>query len=363
MRNWLSPIALKGTKAQSIINSRYLHLVANKEQYEKDLTIYCSSIKLLTELLAKEVLVNIGKGVYNEHEVTAFMTVYLMRSITIEELQGFRDALLELCVPVDLNGYDTIDIVGTGGDGKNTFNISTLSCFIVAGTGQKVAKHGNYGASSISGASNVMEQVGYKFKNDKDKLKKEVDEANICFLHAPMFHPALKTVGPIRKNLGMRTFFNMLGPMVNPATPKFQLVGVFSLEMARIYNYLLQQTESAFTIIHGLDGYDEISLTNDTKVITNEGEKIMTPEQLGKRMVEATDIQGGNSVEEAAKIFMKILNGEGTWAQNAVVLANAAMALHCTGSYKSYDEAYNAAVESLESGRAREALKKLIALQ
>ena len=319
--------------------------------------------KVLDKATAKEVLVNIGKGVYNEHEVTAFMTVYLMRSITIEELQGFREALLELCVPVDLNGYDAIDIVGTGGDGKNTFNISTLSCFIVAGAGQKVAKHGNYGASSISGASNVMEQVGYKFKNDKDKLKKEVDESNICFLHAPMFHPALKTVGPIRKNLGMRTFFNMLGPMVNPAAPRFQLVGVFSLEMARIYNYLLQQTESAFTIIHGLDGYDEISLTNDTKVITNNGERIMTPEQLGRRMVEARDIQGGSSVEEAAKIFIKILNGEGTWAQNAVVLANAAMALHCTGSHRNYDEAYNAAVESLESGKAREALKKLIQLQ
>jgi len=319
--------------------------------------------KTLSREMAKEVLVNIGKGAYNEHEVTAFMTVYLMRSITIEELQGFREALLELCVPVDLNGYDVIDIVGTGGDGKNTFNISTLSCFIVAGAGQKVAKHGNYGASSISGASNVMEQVGYKFKNDKDKLKKEVDDTNICFLHAPMFHPALKTVGPIRKNLGMRTFFNMLGPMVNPATPKFQLVGVFSLEMARIYNYLLQQTESAFTIIHGLDGYDEISLTNDTKVISNEGERIMTPEQLGRRMVEAKDIQGGSSVEEAAKIFMKILSREGTWAQNAVVLANAGMALHCTGNYKNYDEAYNAGVESLESGRARDVLKNLIALQ
>ena len=319
--------------------------------------------KALDRATAKEVLVNIGKGVYNEHEVTAFMTVYLMRSITIEELQGFRDALLELCVPVNLNGYDVIDIVGTGGDGKNTFNISTLSCFIVAGTGQKVAKHGNYGASSISGASNVMEQVGYKFKNQNDKLKKEVEETNICFLHAPLFHPALKTVGPIRKNLGMRTFFNMLGPMVNPATPKFQLVGVYSLEMARIYNYLLQQTGSAFTIIHGLDGYDEISLTNDTKVISNEGEKIMTPEQLGKRMVEATDILGGSSVEEAAKIFVKILNGGGSWAQNAVVLANAAMALHCTGSYKNYDEAYYAAVESLESGRAKEVLNKLIALQ
>lgn len=316
--------------------------------------------KSLSREQAKEVLLKIGKGIYNEHEITAFMTVYLMRSITIEELHGFRDALMELCVPVDLSGYQVLDIVGTGGDGKNTFNISTLSCFIVAGAGQKVAKHGNYGASSISGASNVMEQLGYKFSNDNAKLKKEVEEAGICFMHAPLFHPALKTVGPIRKNLGMRTFFNMLGPMVNPANPSYQLVGVYSLEMARIYNYLLQQTGKAFTIIHSLDGYDEISLTNDTKVITNEGERIMTPEQIGKRMVVASDIHGGNSIEEAAKIFTTILNREGTWAQNAVVLANAAMGLFCTGNYNSYDTAYSAAVESLDSGRANEVLKKLI---
>jgi len=318
--------------------------------------------KTLSRDAAKDVLLNIGKGMYNEHEITSFMTVYLMRSITIEELQGFRDALLELCVKVDLNGFETIDIVGTGGDGKNTFNISTLACFIVAGTGQKVSKHGNYGASSISGASNVMEQLGYKFKNTNDQLKKEVEEANICFLHAPLFHPALKTVGPIRKNLGVRTFFNMLGPMVNPANPAFQLVGTFNLEMARIYNYLLQQSDKPFTIIHSLDGYDEISLTNDTKVITQQGEKIMTPEQLGKRSVTAADIYGGNSVEEAAKIFVTILKGNGTWAQNAVVLANAAMALHCTGNYTTYDDAYNAAVESLESGKANEALRKLVAV-
>ncbi len=318
--------------------------------------------KSLSREQATEVLLNIGKAVYNEHEITAFMTVYLMRSITIEELQGFRDALLELCIPVDLNGHAVLDIVGTGGDGKNTFNISTLSCFIVAGAGQKVAKHGNYGASTISGASNVMEQLGYRFKNNVDQLKREVDEANICFMHAPLFHPALKTVGPIRKNLGMRTFFNMLGPMVNPASPAYQLVGVFSLEMARVYNYLLQQTSGAFTIIHSLDGYDEISLTNDTKVITNKGEFIMTPEQLGKRMVQQSDIHGGNSIEEAAKIFTKILSGEGTWAQNAVVMANAAMGLYCTGVYKTYDDAFAAAIESLESGRANDCLKKLIKL-
>ena len=329
----------------------------------KKILQYLFEHKTLSRETAKEVLLNIGRAVYNEHEVTAFMTVYLMRSITIEELQGFRDALLELCVPLDMGGYSTIDIVGTGGDGKNTFNISTLACFIVAGAGQKVTKHGNYGATSVSGASNVMEQLGYKFKNDSTRLRKEVEEANICFLHAPLFHPALKAVAPIRKNLGIRTFFNMLGPMVNPAAPNFQLVGVYNLEMARIYNYLLQQTGKAFTIIHSLDGYDEISLTNDTRVITNKGEKIMTPQQLGKRSVQATDIYGGNSVEEAARLFSKILKGEGSWAQNAVVFANAAMALQCTGNFASYDEAYAAAVESLESGKANDALRKLIAMQ
>ena len=319
--------------------------------------------KTLSREQAKEVLINISKNIYNESEIASFITVYLMRSITIDELQGFRDALLELCVRVDLNGHDVIDIVGTGGDGKNTFNISTLSCFIVAGTGNKVAKHGNYGATSVSGSSNVMEQLGYTFKSDKSLLQQEIDEASICFLHAPMFHPALKAVGPIRKNLGVRTFFNMLGPMVNPAFPKYQLVGVYNLEMARIYNYLLQPTGNKFTIIHSLDGYDEISLTGDTKVITNEGEKILTAEILGKRMVNAEDIYGGNTVEEAAKIFTKILKGEGSWAQNAVVLANSAMALQCTGNYKTYDDCYHAAVESLESGKANDCLQKLIALQ
>jgi anthranilate phosphoribosyltransferase len=205
--------------------------------------------------------------------------------------------------------------------------------------------------------------LGYRFKSDEAALQKEVEEANICFLHAPLFHPALKAVGPIRKNLGVRTFFNMLGPMVNPANPHYQLVGVYNLEMARIYNYLLQQTGKPFTIIHSLDGYDEISLTDDTKVITNSGEKILTPEQIGKRMVLAQDIYGGNSVDEAAAIFTKILKGEGSWAQNAVVFANAAMALQCVGTYKDYDDAYNAAVSSLESGKAYNCFQKLLSLQ
>jgi anthranilate phosphoribosyltransferase len=319
--------------------------------------------KTLTREQAREVLTGISRSLYNDSEITSFITVFLMRTITIEELQGFRDALMELAVKVDLEEYDLIDIVGTGGDGKNTFNISTLASFIVAGAGQKVAKHGNYGATSISGASNVMEQLGYKLSNVPGKLKKELEEAGLCFLHAPLFHPALKTVGAIRKNLGIRTFFNMLGPLVNPANPRFQLIGVYNLEMARLYTYMLQDSDSSFTIIHSLDGYDEISLTGDARVIGNDGERVMTPEQLGKRMVSAADIYGGSSTEEAAKIFLDILKGKGSWAQNAVVLANAAMALYCTSTYSSYDLAYQTAVESLESGKALSCLNNLISLQ
>ncbi len=319
--------------------------------------------KALDRAEARDVLLQMGRGNYNEHEITAFMTVYLMRSITIDELQGFRDALMELCLPVDLGNIQTLDIVGTGGDGKNTFNISTLACFIAAGAGQPIAKHGNYGASSVSGSSNVMEQMGYRFSNDPEKLKREIETTGITFMHAPLFHPALKIVAPIRKNLGVRTFFNMLGPMVNPSHPAVQLVGVYSPEMGRIYNYLLQASGKPFTIIHSLDGYDEISLTNDTKVITQSGERLMTPEQLGKRMVLEQDIRGGDTPEEAAQIFTRIIKGEGTWAQNAVVLANAAMALYSTGTFNDYETAYLAAVESLENGRAYKTLTQLIGLQ
>ncbi|RFS21085.1 anthranilate phosphoribosyltransferase [Chitinophaga silvatica] len=329
----------------------------------KKILNYLFEHKTFSREAAKDILTNISKGIYNESELSAFMTVFLMRSITIDELLGFRDALLELCVPIDLNGYDVLDIVGTGGDAKNTFNISTLSCFIVAGAGAKVAKHGNYGVSSVSGASNLMETAGYKFKNDDAKLKSELEEAGICFLHAPLFHPALKNVAGVRRQLGVRTFFNMLGPLVNPAFAKHQLIGVYNLEMGRVYNYLFQQTDKKFVIVHSLDGYDEISLTADTKVITNDGEQDWTPEQLGKRKVHPEDIYGGNSVEDAAKIFMKILKGEGTWAQNSVVLANAAMGLYTLGKHESYDDCFAAAVESLESGNAHNAFKKLIALQ
>jgi anthranilate phosphoribosyltransferase len=329
----------------------------------KKILQYLFEHKTLSREQAKEVLLNISKGLYSDAEIASFTTVFLMRSITIPELLGFRDALMELCVPVNLNGLEVLDIVGTGGDGKNTFNISTLSCFIVAGAGQKVAKHGNYGATSISGSSNVMETLGYRFSSENKKLLQEIDEVNICFMHAPLFHPALKVVGPIRKNLGVRTFFNMLGPMVNPSLPKVQMIGVYNLEMGRIYSYLMQQSDAKFMIIHSLEGYDEISLTGDTKVITNNGEQILSAEYLGKRIVSPTDIYGGNSTEEAAKIFLKILKGEGTWAQNAVVIANAAMALLATGKFKDYEECYAMSVDSLESGNAYKNFEKLMALQ
>lgn len=319
--------------------------------------------KTLSRDQARDILIEISNGAYSEHEITSFVTVFLMRSITIDELMGFRDALLFLSVKINIGVTDAIDIVGTGGDGKDTFNISTLACFIVAGTGQSVVKHGNYGASSVSGASNVMEELGYKFKNEEAALSNEVKQANICFLHAPLFHPALKTVGPMRRNMGVRTFFNMLGPIVNPAQPKYQLIGVYNLEMARIYNYVLQLLNKEFTLIHSLDGYDEISLTTDTKIITNQGEFIKTPYQLGKKKVFAKELHGGATVREAAEIFKNIMAGRGTWSQNAVVLANAAMALSITGKYENYEASFQAAVKSLESGAANDCLTKLINLQ
>lgn len=319
--------------------------------------------KTLTRQQAKEVLTKMGKGAYSEPEIASFTTVFLMRSITIEELSGFRDALIELCVPIKLEQQDLIDIVGTGGDGKNTFNISTLSCFLVAGAGQMVAKHGNYGATSVSGSSNVMENLGYKFSADNKKLQAEVDKAGICFLHAPLFHPALKVVAPVRKNLGIRTFFNMLGPLVNPSKPNLQLVGVYNLEMARIYHYFYQQSGNKFMIVHSMDGYDEVSLTGDAKVITEEGEFIYDPIFLGKRTVHASDIHGGSSPEEAADIFLKILKGKGSWAQHAVVVANAALALLSSGQYSSYDDCYAAALESLESGKAYQHFTTLMNMQ
>ena len=230
---------------------------------------------------AREILQGITQGKYNDAQIASLITVFLMRSISVEELIGFREALLEMRIPVDLNEFGPIDIVGTGGDGKNTFNVSTCACFVVAGAGYPVVKHGNYGATSVSGASNVMEQHGVKFTADNDSLRRSLERCNIAYLHAPLFNRALKAVAPIRKALGVRTFFNMLGPLVNPVMPTYQLLGVYNLPLLRLYNYTYQESGTQFAVVHSLDGYDEISLTSDFKVAMPDSEKLYSPEELG----------------------------------------------------------------------------------
>ncbi|RKR84244.1 anthranilate phosphoribosyltransferase [Mucilaginibacter gracilis] len=315
--------------------------------------------KTFSKQESKVILTNIAQGKYNNSQMAAFMTAYCMRNITVDELEGFRDAMLELCLPVNLEADNLIDLCGTGGDGKDTFNISTLASFVVAGAGYKVAKHGNYGVSSGCGSSNVMEYLGYKFTNNMSTLQKDVDEAGICFLHAPMFHPAMKTVAPIRKELGVKTFFNMLGPLVNPARPKNQIVGVFSLELARLYAYLYQKSNKNYTILHALEGYDEVSLTCDFKTFSKAGEKINTLEQLGFDKVKPEEIAGGNTVPESADIFISVLVGEATAAQNNVVLVNAALAIQTLNPEKSFADCFYEAEESLLSKKALISFKKL----
>ncbi len=318
--------------------------------------------KRLSAKQAKEVLVNISKEVYNPAQIAAFISVYLMRSISVEELSGFRSALLDLCIPIDLDERKTIDVCGTGGDGKNTFNISTTTAFVVAGAGYQVAKHGNYGVSSICGSSNVLESLGVRFSNDEGKLKKQLDEAGICFFHAPLFHPALKSVGPIRKQLGVKTFFNLLGPLVNPARPTHQLVGVFNLKVARLYQYLHEATSSNYTIIHAIDGYDEISLTGDAKLITQKEELLIKPDYFGFKKHEQSAIFGGDTIEEAGKIFINILDNKGRQAQTNAVVANASMAIKTFKPNQSIADCVGEAQESIQSGRAKQAFTSLVSL-
>ena len=307
---------------------------------------------------ARQMIINIADGQYNTSQIASFLTVYMMRSISLEELEGFRSALLELCIAIDLSEFDTIDLCGTGGDGKDTFNISTLSSFVTAGAGVKVTKHGNYGVSSGCGSSNVLEALGVKFSNDQDFLKRCVDQAGICILHAPLFHPAMKNVAPVRRELGVKTFFNMLGPLVNPAFPKNQLTGVFNLELARLYHYLFQKTDTNFTILYALDGYDEISLTGPTKAFSKNSEGILTPQDFGVLPLEASQIAGGDNVESSAKIFMNVIQNKGTQAQQEVVCANAGMAI-ATALDLSPIDGFEKAKESLLSGKAFEALTQL----
>ncbi|NJM94852.1 MAG: anthranilate phosphoribosyltransferase [Cytophagales bacterium] len=317
--------------------------------------------KSLSRQEAHDTLVRLASGEYNHAQMAAFLTVFLMRSLRIEELEGFRDAMLELCVQVDFSDFDPIDIVGTGGDGKDTFNISTLSAVVVAAAGYKVAKHGNKSVSSVCGSSNVLEHLGYRFTNEVELLRRQLDEHGICFLHAPLFHPAMKNVVPVRQDLGVRTFFNILGPLSNPCFPKKQMLGVYSKELQRIYSYLYQNTDVRFVILYSLDGYDEISLTGPVKIISNEGEDLWRPEQMGFGTYQQADLYGGNSVAEAARIFVEVLEGKGTPAQQEVVIANAGVAIHCADGQLSLADSFAKARETLVSGKARETLKKMTA--
>ncbi len=327
----------------------------------KHILSYLLEHKTLSKEEARTVLLRITRGEVNPSQIAAFLSIYMMRSITVQELEGFRDSMLELCLPVDMTAFDPIDLCGTGGDGKDTFNVSTCASFVVAGAGVNVAKHGNYGVSSPVGSSTIMEHFGYTFTNDLDVLKKQMDRCGICFMHAPLFHPAMKNVAPIRKELGLKTFFNMLGPMINPARPKKQMVGVFSLELARLYGYLYQQTEKDFMIVHSLDGYDEISLTSGFKMISNKKEQLIEPEDLGFKQYRQEELHGGATLEDSARIFTNVLENKATEAQTQVVLANAGLGIWCAKPHLSSEEAIAEAKESMESGKAFSVFKKLLA--
>jgi anthranilate phosphoribosyltransferase len=328
--------------------------------------------KLLTKLIecqklnfeeARSLMHGIARNELNEACIASVLTAFLIRTISIEELQGFRQALIELAVRVNLNDGYGIDMCGTGGDGKNTFNISTAASFVVAAAGFPVIKHGNYGASAISGSSNVMEHMGYRFSNDQGKLQSELDKTGICFLHAPLFHPALKAVGPVRKQLGIKTFFNMLGPLVNPANPEFRVSGVFSSEAGRIYSYFLQAEKKKFIVLHSLDGYDEISLTSPVKIFSPDGETMMNFCDYGFEKVQPGDITGGSTIEESGRIFLSILENVATPAQRSIVIANSALAIKCIDPAKSIEECTAIAGEALISGKASAVLKRLIQMQ
>lgn len=310
---------------------------------------------------AQQVLANIAQSKYSNEQVASLITVFLMRSITVDELLGFKQALLDMRVKVDLNEFKPMDIVGTGGDGKNTFNISTCSCFVVAAAGYPVVKHGNYGATSVSGASNVIEQHGVKFTKEVDRLKSSIEKTGIAYLHAPFFSPALKAVAPIRKSLAVRTFFNMLGPLVNPTLPTYQLLGVYNLSLLRLYSYAYQASGTKYAVVHSLDGYDEISLTSTFKVANSFNEKVYEPEDLGFKRFTDGDLYGGDTPEDASKIFDNVLSNTATEAQKSVVIVNSAFAINIICPEKSIEECIAEARETLESGKALETLKKFIA--
>jgi anthranilate phosphoribosyltransferase len=326
----------------------------------KDTLNYLFAGNSLSKTEAHQMLVRITEGQFSDAEIASFLTVFRMRRIKTEELAGFRQALLELCVSINFSEYNAIDVVGTGGDGKNTFNISTLSCFVLAGAGYKVTKQGNYGLSSVSGASNMFEYFGYQFSNNADKLRRELEKVGICYLHAPLFHPAMKNVGSVRKALKVKTLFNMMGPIINPSFPKNQLVGVYDLDVMDLYHDVFRESEQNYVIVNSLDGYDEISLTGDARYVSNQTEDSLSPEDFGFRRLKQEDLYGGDTVADAATIFKNVLEGSSTEAQQNVVIANAALGIQCIYPEKSLADCVGEVTESLESGKALNVFKKLM---
>lgn len=316
----------------------------------------------LTKDESKEALLQIGQGEANNSQIAAFLMGIQQKGITVDELEGFREAMLSLAVPIDLSDFDAMDIVGTGGDGKDTFNISTTSAFVLAGTGQNIAKHGNHGVSSSVGSSTVLEYLGVKFTNDESYLKQKLETAGMCYMHAPLFHPAMKYVAPIRKELGMKTFFNILGPLLNPAKVQKQFSGVYNLPVFDLYAQLFGRTATKFAIIYDLAGYDEVSLTNDFQISShiNKDKSIVSPKSLGFDLQQQSDIYGGGTIEESAEILLNVLNNKATAAQTNVVLANAGFALSIAKDI-SVEEGIAQAKESIESGKALNSMKKLVA--
>jgi len=313
----------------------------------------------LTREQAKSILLGVGTGQYSEMAFASFLTIFKMRPIVSEELAGFRDAMAELSLQTDLSEYNAIDVVGTGGDEKNTFNISTLACFILAGAGVNVTKHGNYAVSSTSGSSNLLEFLGYKFSNDLAKLRNDLDKGNFCFMHAPLFHPAMKHIAPARAALKVPTFFNILGPMINPSSPKYQVLGVNNEENFNHYKNVYKMLDVNFVIVNSKDGYDEVSLTSDAHFAKNGAEGFLSPADFGFEKIAPEKLFGGNSVEEATKVFLNILEGKGTTEQNNVVVANAALGLNVVFAEKDLKECVDMATESLKSGKALEKLKAI----
>ncbi|MCI6839698.1 MAG: anthranilate phosphoribosyltransferase [Prevotella sp.] len=317
----------------------------------------------LTREETRDILLGITRSEYPNEQIAALLTALQMRGITVDELLGFRDGILESGIHAQLDCDRYIDVVGTGGDRKNTFNISTTSCFVIAGAGYKVAKHGNYAATSKSGASNVIEQHGIKFTNDIDRLNRSINECGIVYLHAQLFAKAMKFVGPVRNALQFPTCFNLLGPLVNPSSPQCQMLGVANLDQMRLYNNVYQKIGIDYAIVNSIDGYDEISLTGDFKVTTNDYERVFKPSDLGLRTARPEELQAGATEEDAARIFDNVLADKALPAQKDIVIANAAFGIQVfERGKKSIDECVAIARESIESGKALATFRKFVEL-